>query len=541
LLTKGLTGQTLKVNQDLKIFFLLTQSSGRYVLKFSPRFFKDVWRIVGGFMPLFTILMGLLLIQVLLTASLFWDHKGGRLLMLHLGAQTLCWSLLKHMEDPTLIFSLGMEQTIFWANILLGLVWVDWSIPSRMMKVFFAVMVLLGASTALLELVEIEATLYVAATQLSCQLLLAYFLATTIKAQQDVSLSAFLGGWLGLLAIHLWSIVSVVWLETEPNMSSQFIGAFIVGTAASFRLCWLMIVERNQEMEKLRDELRTREESIAERDQQIQDMSDQLLSLEKEFNKVEKDLQRSQSELYQQAKTTSLGRSSVQINQQLQGILVGSMNRMRRIIQGLEDNGHKDSAVCQKLSVILRSMDQATQLTNSLQKFGGGRKDGVDTMLNVQTWLQEVISLCDQRMKKSEIQLEIKNEAGDLWVKGQVADLMHALLILLNNSCEALEFSEVKRITIELKRIVHNDQDWLKLVISDSGQGVATGIRGRIFQPFFSTKNQGQGSGLGLTIASRIFADHGGDIQLDAEAMATTFIVALPLQNEIQVVQERLS
>ena len=35
-----------------------------------------------------------------------------------------------------------MEQTIFWMNVLLGLVWVDWSIPSRGMKIFFALMVL---------------------------------------------------------------------------------------------------------------------------------------------------------------------------------------------------------------------------------------------------------------------------------------------------------------------------------------------------------------------------------------------------------------
>lgn len=489
-------------------------------------------------MPLFTILMGLLLLQVLLTASLFWDHKGGRVLLLHLSAQTLCWSLLNHLDDPSHLFTLGMEQTIFWANILLGLVWVEWSLQTRWIKNIFALMVLLGAASALLDLAVIDATLYIAATQISCQLLLAYLLGNTIKQQQDASLSAFMGGWLGLMAIHMWSTVNVLWFDENPDISSQFIGAFIVGAAACVRLCWLMMVERNSEMEKLREELLARDEMVAQRDGELIEISDKLLALEKEFKKVEKDLNRSQSELYQQAKTTSIGQSSMQINQQLQSILVGSMSRMRRIIQGLEENGHRDSAVCQQLAVILKRMDQAILLTSSLQKFAGSRKDGPETILNVQTWLHEVISLCDQRLKKSEIHLEIKNEAGDLWVKGRVADLMHALLILLNNSCEALEYSEVKRITIELKRVVHDDQDWLKFTISDSGQGVPTNIRARIFQPFFSTKHQGQGSGLGLTIASRIFADHGGGIQLDAEALATTFIVELPLQSQLQSAQE---
>ncbi|HET9241319.1 MAG TPA: ATP-binding protein [Oligoflexus sp.] len=492
-------------------------------------------------MPLFTILMSLLLLQVLLTASLFWDHRGGRMLLLHLGAQTLCWTLLKHLEDPSSqLFSLGMEQTVFWANILLGLVWVDWSLASRPIKILFAGLILLGAAASFLELFEFDVALYVAGTQIALQLVIAFLLAQTIQKDQDVSLSAFLGGWLGLMAIHLWSLVSVLGFEQEPDMSSQFIGAFIAGTAACFRLAWLMISERNQEMERLKDELQARDEALEQKDKQVLEVSEQFLTLEKEFLKMEKDLKRSQAELYQQAKTTSLGQSSVQISYQLQSMLVGSMNRLRRIVQGLEDAGHRDSAVCQQLAVILKSMDQATILTSSLQKFGGGRKESADAMLNVQTWLQEVISLCDQRMKKSDIHLDIKDEAGDLWVKGRVADLMHALLILLNNSCEALEYSEVKRITIELKRVAHEGQEWLRFIISDSGQGVPTGIRARIFQPFFSTKNQGQGSGLGLTIASRIFADHGGGIQLDAEALATTFIVELPLQTSMPQLHEQL-
>src|SRR5690606_17649113 len=107
------------------------------------------------------------------------------------------------------------------------------------------------------------------------------------------------------------------------DMSSQFIGAFIVGSAACFRLCWLMLVQRNEEMEKLREELQAAEERLEKKDEQILEIADQLTALENEFKRVENDLQRSQSELYQQAKTTSLGHSSVQISYQLQGILVG--------------------------------------------------------------------------------------------------------------------------------------------------------------------------------------------------------------------------
>src|SRR6478752_3254527 len=103
-------------------------------------------------MPLFTILMGLLLIQVFVAVSLFWDYRGGRILLLHLAVQMLGWSLLKHLEDPSSLFNFGMEQTIFWSNILLGLIWVDWSLPSRLMKATFVLVVLLCAASALTDL-----------------------------------------------------------------------------------------------------------------------------------------------------------------------------------------------------------------------------------------------------------------------------------------------------------------------------------------------------------------------------------------------------
>ncbi len=492
-------------------------------------------------MPLFTILMGILLIQMVLSTSLFWERKGGRILLLHVMVQMLCWSFFKRVGEPSTLFTFGFEQTAFWINVLLGLVWVDWSVQARAIKILFAFIISLSALSALSDLFMVEAPMIIGGAQIACQVSIAGMLAKTLHKHEDISLSAFLGGWLGLLVIHIWTMVSVLWSGAEVDLSSQLIGAFIVSLAASCRLIWLEMVERTDELEQLREEIAARDQDLLLKQQDLSELSNRLEALQKDLRSLSRDLNRSQSELYQQAKTTSLGQSSIQINQQLQGILVGGMNRLRRLIVGLEDNGHKDSAVCHQLHLIFNSLDQASHLTSSLHKFGNPHKEGPESLLHVQTWLQEVLVLCEQRLKKSEIVLDIKDETGNVWVKGRVADLMHALMILVNNACEALEYSDVKRITIELKQVVHDHQDWLKVIISDTGLGIATNIRERIFQPFFSTKHLGQGSGLGLTIASRIFADHGGGIQLDAEALATTFVVQLPLQIEAPAMNKPLS
>jgi signal transduction histidine kinase len=67
------------------------------------------------------------------------------------------------------------------------------------------------------------------------------------------------------------------------------------------------------------------------------------------------------------------------------------------------------------------------------------------------------------------------------------------------------------------------------LRLSDTGPGIPESVRDKVFQPFFSTKEEG--TGLGLSIATRIIEDHGGRIELGPrENGGATFIITLPLK-----------
>jgi signal transduction histidine kinase len=66
--------------------------------------------------------------------------------------------------------------------------------------------------------------------------------------------------------------------------------------------------------------------------------------------------------------------------------------------------------------------------------------------------------------------------------------------------------------------------------VSDNGPGIPESARDKIFQPFFSTKEEG--TGLGLSIATRIIEDHGGRLELESKQNAgATFIITLPIGN----------
>jgi signal transduction histidine kinase len=67
--------------------------------------------------------------------------------------------------------------------------------------------------------------------------------------------------------------------------------------------------------------------------------------------------------------------------------------------------------------------------------------------------------------------------------------------------------------------------------LSDSGPGISESVRDKVFQPFFSTKEEG--TGLGLSIATRIIEDHGGRLDLAAnENVGATFVIKLPLRED---------
>jgi signal transduction histidine kinase len=70
----------------------------------------------------------------------------------------------------------------------------------------------------------------------------------------------------------------------------------------------------------------------------------------------------------------------------------------------------------------------------------------------------------------------------------------------------------------------------VKIIVKDNGPGIPDSIKDKIFQPFFTTKPTGQGTGLGLSLAYDIVKVHGGEIKVESKIdEGTQFIVQLPI------------
>ena len=99
---------------------------------------------------------------------------------------------------------------------------------------------------------------------------------------------------------------------------------------------------------------------------------------------------------------------------------------------------------------------------------------------------------------------------------------------------------------VDIDRVIINKHDsssfpdmspgkYLKLIVADTGHGMESDIMARIFDPYFTTKIFGEGTGLGLSTVHGIVKDHGGDIKVYSEpGVETTFQVFFPLSKTAQ-------
>ena len=110
-------------------------------------------------------------------------------------------------------------------------------------------------------------------------------------------------------------------------------------------------------------------------------------------------------------------------------------------------------------------------------------------------------------------------------------DMGRVILNLINNAFYAvLEKKKSAGIGYEPTVIVTTKKlgDKIEMIVRDNGEGIPQSIRNKIFQPFFTTKPTGQGTGLGLSLAYDIVKAHGGEIKVETtEGQGTSFIILL--------------
>jgi PAS domain S-box-containing protein len=190
------------------------------------------------------------------------------------------------------------------------------------------------------------------------------------------------------------------------------------------------------------------------------------------------------------------------------------------------------------ISVILRAADRAGDLTMKLLAFSRQGKYQV-IAVDLHIIIKEVLDLLAPTIDRR-IVIEKRFDAQPSLTMGDPTQLENAVLNLAMNACDAMPAGGTltfQTSTVALDesfvrmRGYHMDPgQYLLLVVSDSGVGMSASMLQRLFEPFFSTKEPGKGTGLGLASVYGTVKSHQGAIDVESGVgEGTTFRVYLPL------------
>ncbi len=129
------------------------------------------------------------------------------------------------------------------------------------------------------------------------------------------------------------------------------------------------------------------------------------------------------------------------------------------------------------------------------------------------------------------IKTDFDNSIGEINIIPQ--DVGRVILNLLTNAFYVVNEKKQKHIegyepTVSVNTKKINDE--VEIKVGDNGNGIPQKVLDKIFQPFFTTKPTGQGTGLGLSLSYDIIKAHGGQIKVETkESEGTTFIITIPI------------
>lgn len=183
---------------------------------------------------------------------------------------------------------------------------------------------------------------------------------------------------------------------------------------------------------------------------------------------------------------------------------------------------------------ISKEVDRVTSLLNYYLRLGKPPKP-VFERSDICKLIREVKSFMDKEFEENKITVELELPEQPVEVEMDRNQIKQMLMNLLKNSIEAMEDRVEKNLRIKLAM----DENDAKILISDTGKGIAEEDREKIFEPFFTDKEGG--SGLGLPITRQIVIDHGGTIDCISEkGKGTSFEISLPMRRQNHPGEEQI-
>lgn len=142
--------------------------------------------------------------------------------------------------------------------------------------------------------------------------------------------------------------------------------------------------------------------------------------------------------------------------------------------------------------------------------------------VDVRIGLEQTLVILRHRLRDTDVRRELADDLPEIEAYG--SELNQVWTNLIDNAIDAMD----GRGTLTIRAVAEPGGAGVRVSVCDTGSGISPEVRKRLFEPFYTTKEPGRGTGLGLHISHNAVARHGGRIEVSSQPGATCFTVSLP-------------
>jgi two-component system NtrC family sensor kinase len=235
--------------------------------------------------------------------------------------------------------------------------------------------------------------------------------------------------------------------------------------------------------------------------------------------RMERDLQGTREALLQSEKLVAMGRLTSQIAHELNNPIYGIMNTLELLKTEIPPENKRRKILDLSLSEIQRLSEMLRNMLSFSKPEEEARKK-----IDLNNLLEGILLMMEKQMKEANVKIITQFDPEIPQIMASTNQMRQVFLNMFKNAKEAMP----KGGTLTVKTETENNTVLIR--IEDTGTGIPEGIRSKIFEAFFTTKQKVKGVGLGLSVCYGIIKDHRGEIKVDSEeGKGTTFIINLPI------------
>lgn len=214
-----------------------------------------------------------------------------------------------------------------------------------------------------------------------------------------------------------------------------------------------------------------------------------------------------------------------EINNPLQ-VISGVVAQTQRIISKKSETTVSLDEVSSKLIKIKSTTQKIEKIVRGLKAYARDSSGDPFQSNLVVNLINDSLELCSDKLKHHEINLIIDEIDPSIQLDCRGSQISQVLLNLISNAKDAIK--DQKNADKWIKVSAKDTGSEVEFILTDSGKGISPEVSEKILQPFFTTKANGEGTGLGLTISKKIIESHSGKLTIDKDRPNTTFVFTIP-------------